>query len=693
MSVEMIYRFFGIREQELHERLEELLIRSDITAELSSCEEDTVLRVTAPDEQSAQTVHESILSDAGVYLYSREDISLEEQAVALLKEKGKCVAVAESCTGGLLASRLTAVPGCSAVFGTGVVSYSWDCKQKQLGVSALTLQEYGAVSPQTAKEMAVGIRKSAGADIGISITGEAGPQAAEAQPVGTVYIALADAKRIWVKELQLDASTYDRNAIRRVSAAHALDLLRRYLQAYPAVMAGGERHVLSDHIKHRKAAVRQNRFLETLLPWRGNSKRRVLKLTVWALVLALLISGMLLLYHNILSSDTNRELQGDLADLYWENTSDLTEDTMNDSAYPKGMKAQFRGLYDINSDIAGWVRIPDTSVNYPVMAYADRYYVNHSFNDQYSIYGQPHFDEQNTLDMLDEDSVLIVHGNNTRDEQMFSSLLSYRRIAYLREHPTIELDTLYTAARWEIFAVMLVNERERDSDFEYAQCDFADDAAFQNYIAQIKRRSLFLSNLEITAQDRVLLLVTDAQQEYGFSGARLVIAARCMTQGQATATYRSNTQVLMPSVMHRNTTSTTQMTTTITTGSPFASTGTTMTATTQTTERSDDSWETTTGVSSALTSSNSTKTTAIEPPITDTTTAAFAEQSTTSLRETNTSATDISQSTTFTSLTVDADAPVTTDTTAYTQTIPQVPAEPDDSTPEMERENYDYIRN
>ena len=99
-----------------------------------------------------------------------------------------------------------------------------------------------AVSAETAREMADGVRRQAGADIGIAITGEAGPQAAEDKPVGTVFVALADAKRSWVKELHLDATAMDRAVVRRVAASYGLDLLRRYLQAYPTVMAGGERH-------------------------------------------------------------------------------------------------------------------------------------------------------------------------------------------------------------------------------------------------------------------------------------------------------------------------------------------------------------------------------------------------------------------------------------------------------------------
>lgn len=560
---------FGVSEDTVRERLADLLSCDELTVVLTADDGDITLSLTSSDAASLERAAETIIGRLGAYVYSLDGGSLESLAVALLTEKKKTVALAESCTGGLIASRLTNVPGCSAVFGTGVVSYSWDCKKQLLGVSADTLENFGAVSAETAREMADGIRRRSGADIGVATTGEAGPQAAEDKPVGTVVVALADARRIWVKELHFDAERMDREAIRRAAAGYGLDLVRRYLQAYPTVMAGGERH--GDYAarlrKENEPKTVSQRLAAAVLPWRGNRKRRLIKIGAWAAALSMIIFGVLTVYNRILTPMTNRELQGDLADLYWSSTSDLTGDTPTTDQYPVGMTAQFRSLYDINSDVAGWVRIPDTSVNYPVTVYADGYYENHNFNDQYSIYGQPYFYEGNSQDSTQTDRVLAIYGNNTRDEQMFSSLLSYRRIAYLRENSLIEMNTLYTAARWEIFAVAVVDERERASGFEYIRRNFDDEAAFAQYIQQLQQRSLFRSDVSPTADDSVLLLVTNAEREYGFTGARLVVAARRMTGTEPTATYSVNYQMKWPAAYARSTTtrSTTQTTTTATT--------------------------------------------------------------------------------------------------------------------------------
>lgn len=153
--------------------------------------------------------------------------ALAARAVALLRDRGLTVATAESCTGGMIAAAITDVAGASRVFGTGVVSYSCDCKMKLLGVSAATLEAEGAVSAATAAGMAEGVRRVADAAIGVSVTGEAGPIAAEHHPVGTVFIGLSDGEGTVTEEHHFEG---DRAAIRRQAATAVLSLLVRRLE-------------------------------------------------------------------------------------------------------------------------------------------------------------------------------------------------------------------------------------------------------------------------------------------------------------------------------------------------------------------------------------------------------------------------------------------------------------------------------
>ncbi len=153
--------------------------------------------------------------------------TMEGVVAKYLKSKSMTLAVAESCTGGLIADRLTNVPGSSDFFERGVVAYSNPSKIALLNVPQSTIDQNGAVSEETAVAMSEGIRKTSGTDIGLSTTGIAGPAGGTLQkPVGTVYIALTDGKR---KACRKFLFRWNRKRIKEISAQWALEMLRRYL--------------------------------------------------------------------------------------------------------------------------------------------------------------------------------------------------------------------------------------------------------------------------------------------------------------------------------------------------------------------------------------------------------------------------------------------------------------------------------
>ncbi|MBO5090617.1 MAG: CinA family protein [Clostridia bacterium] len=151
-----------------------------------------------------------------------------EAAVKALTQKGLTVATAESCTGGLISSLITSVSGASAVFGLGICSYSPEAKNQVLKVKSETLMKYGTVSEFTASEMAQNVRLIAKADIGLSVTGVAGPTPSENKPVGLVYIALSDKNQTTVKELNIE--NLGRDFIRSTATVEVFNLLINYLQ-------------------------------------------------------------------------------------------------------------------------------------------------------------------------------------------------------------------------------------------------------------------------------------------------------------------------------------------------------------------------------------------------------------------------------------------------------------------------------
>jgi nicotinamide-nucleotide amidase len=161
------------------------------------------------------------------YVFSTGEMTIDETVAAQFVQQGVTLALAESCTGGMISQRITAVPGSSRYFLEGVVTYSNAAKTRQLGVTSDLLVEKGAVSSEVASAMAKGVRQVAGSDLGLAVTGIAGPDGGtEDKPVGTVFISLAAPDGCWTKRFQFSGS---RDEIRIVTAWTALDWLRRYL--------------------------------------------------------------------------------------------------------------------------------------------------------------------------------------------------------------------------------------------------------------------------------------------------------------------------------------------------------------------------------------------------------------------------------------------------------------------------------
>jgi nicotinamide-nucleotide amidase len=167
--------------------------------------------------------------ELGSFIYGTDDEEIETVIVRLLTERKQTLALAESCTGGCIAHRITNVPGASAVLLAGLVTYSNEAKGKFLGVRAETLAEHGAVSEAVAREMAEGARQQTGADFALSVTGIAGPGGGTpAKPVGTVFIALAKPTGTVVKK---NFNPFDRETFKQVTANQALELLRQKILA------------------------------------------------------------------------------------------------------------------------------------------------------------------------------------------------------------------------------------------------------------------------------------------------------------------------------------------------------------------------------------------------------------------------------------------------------------------------------
>ena len=233
---------YGRGEAPVAQMMDDLMNGENPTLAPYAKEGECYLRVTTKAhteeeaDQMCQPLIQEIKRRLGDFVYSVDVESLEELVVQKLADQGKKLATAESCTGGLLAKRITDVPGSSAVFDMGCVTYANEAKEALLSVDHETLEQYGAVSEETAREMAEGIVRRSGSDIGVGITGIAGPDGGTPEkPVGLIYIALSDGEHTWVTKRSPIGRTKSRAWHRHCAASQALDMVRRYLDGLPVI--------------------------------------------------------------------------------------------------------------------------------------------------------------------------------------------------------------------------------------------------------------------------------------------------------------------------------------------------------------------------------------------------------------------------------------------------------------------------
>ena len=233
-------KLFGIGESTMEAQLrEQMNAMHNPTLAPYAKEGECELRVTAKaatDEEAQALLRptvEQIKALFGSKVYGVDVSCMEEVVEALLKEKGLTIGTAESCTGGLMAKRLTDLPGASRIFRGGIVSYTNEVKAGVLGVPQALLDQYGAVSAPVAQAMAEGARRALGCDIALSSTGVAGPDRDDrGNEVGTMFVAIATPEGSHVRPLHLGSRPV-RERLRIQTALHAFDLARRYLSGLP----------------------------------------------------------------------------------------------------------------------------------------------------------------------------------------------------------------------------------------------------------------------------------------------------------------------------------------------------------------------------------------------------------------------------------------------------------------------------
>ncbi|MCD6451763.1 MAG: competence/damage-inducible protein A [Acidobacteria bacterium] len=228
--VRRVLRVVSLSESAVDERAKDLLTSSKIECGIIASPGEIEIHLQARGKEEIEELkwlEEELYRRFGDDIFGVDEDTLEAVVGMLLRKEGGTLAVAESCTGGLLGSRITDVPGSSDYFLLGVVAYSNRAKVELLGVSQDLIESYGAVSDEVAKAMALGVRKKGDADYGIGITGIAGPSGGtEEKPVGLVYIGLSTRSKTFARRFVFSG---ERLRIKRFATQMALDILRREL--------------------------------------------------------------------------------------------------------------------------------------------------------------------------------------------------------------------------------------------------------------------------------------------------------------------------------------------------------------------------------------------------------------------------------------------------------------------------------
>lgn len=271
------------------------------------------------------------------------------------------------------------------------------------------------------------------------------------------------------------------------------------------------------------------KFFSRIFPSRGDTHGEVIRKVIAIVAFTVLVVCLVLLGIRYYNSWQNRNRYSSLAKTYGSSTASVVS-----SKYPAGMLPEFYALYDKNPDVKGYIKIPGTKVDYPVVQSTDNdYYLHHTFDKVVDGHASLFLDYRNSL--KPQSTNLIIYGHNMADGQMFGQLNFYQKIDTLSESSVITFNTLYGDYKWKVFAVFMTNtDTKLGHVFDYLKTDFNSDTDFNAFVNEAKARSMYNIPVDVKSGDKLLTLSTCAY-ELPDGAERLVIMARRVRDGESTA--------------------------------------------------------------------------------------------------------------------------------------------------------------
>ncbi len=596
----------GMLDEEIENKLSSLLGKEDFAVIPEKRGAEYAIRVSAAAaskedaEKACMRAVASVKFALGKAAFAIDSKGLQFEVVSLLAQKKLTVSTAESCTAGMTSELITDVGGSSKVFEYGISAYSNRIKREVLKVPDVILDQYSAISAETAKHMAINVRALAGASIGVAITGNAGPSPSEGKPVGLVYVAIADSHSYIVSELRL-SDKLSRDEIREIASAEALSLLLRYAAAYPQAMSGMSNYtqpstLINPSATSEKALNSQDFLTESLpdtniskddyrlndeptvlrfdrvdeddliteeyrfvnsgkfseishnilnkligiarsfFPWKGDPIKKIFIKIGFIVSIITFVASSSLLVYNLTSDNIQRNIITK-AQQNWN-----FDGSKNDN----NVFTSFEPYYEDNKDIRGWISMFGAGVNNPIYQTTDNeFYLNHNMYKEKSRYGALFFDYRCDTSSSSQSQNLIIYGHEMKDGSMFGNLKKYKSLSFYKQNPNITLTQLEEQSVYKIFAVMVLNATPADDNgymFNYITPSFKSQNAFLNWIDEARERSIINTAVDVQADDRILTLVTCIND---FDNARFVIMARKTRDNEGSAIL-SNEAILNP---------------------------------------------------------------------------------------------------------------------------------------------------
>ena len=515
----------------------------------------------------------------GIYLYCIGNRELPQIVTDGLTQHSLSLATAEWGTGGLFRQQLSAVYGSAGCYRA---AYDDTHIGRELELPRRLLQQPEENAAAIAGHLAAQSRRAGHTNLGLGIF--CPPEG------GQLYVALADKSRVWNRRLTVPPARQADTA--QIAVWQAMNVLRLYTAQYPRQLPGGtelsglEKHTGRSSLFSRKGSESQNpkgraalsnpegkeqdrkmnkkrqsgegtaaanaapaaealkgTNLIQRVKMKALTKNDKIRLIALGVCLIVFLASLIYIVNNKLQSVNNGKLSEELSGLY---DPDATTG-LKVEGYPEDYIPGFEALYLRNPDIAGWVKIPDTKLDYAVMQAED--------NDKYhrtdidlkpNDWGIPYVDFR--VDQSKPSYNTVIYGHNMNDGTMFGYLQAYKKLSYYQQHPLISYNSVYRKDMYKIFAVVVC--KADDPDFDYHNfIDSDDDAAKNEYIEKIMERSIIKTTVDVKATDRLLTLSTC---DYTFRDpdtnkliARLVIFSRAVREGES-ETVNVNAATLNP---------------------------------------------------------------------------------------------------------------------------------------------------